>query len=54
MEELCYKIFNNFLQVKNAFFKNYFNKEKRQKSENFCLFSWINSKFNYGLSNSKS
>jgi hypothetical protein len=33
MEELCYKIFNNFLQVKNReIHKFFFKKEKKGKS----------------------
>jgi hypothetical protein len=54
MEELCYKIFNNFLQVKNAFLKIIFKIKKTKVSGNFRLFYLIDSKSGYGLSNSNS
>lgn len=38
MEELCYKIFNNFLQVKNTFFANYFKNKKSKSPETFAFF----------------
>ena len=65
MEEFCYKIFNNFLQVKNVkiydFLKKYINYSFGQaktpdfyRIERFLFFRKLTKTCTYGLSNSNS